>query len=123
MPDPRAVALVLGGETRHLFYDLNALCRLKTECGINVLAPGEEDTRDPATLRALLWAGLLHEAPGLTVEDVGRLIGLGDMGPAAAAFAEAFQRAAQPLTEFAPDPSRTPEESTGTSSPASPTGS
>lgn len=118
MPDPRAVALALGGAKRSLFYDLNALCRLKVEHRINVLVPGDEDTQDPVTLRALIWAGLLHEAPDLTVEAVGGWIGVGDLGRCAEAFAEAFRRAATPITETAADPTATPAPSTGTSSPA-----
>ena len=43
----------LGGTTRALVYDLNALCRLKKEQGLNILTLAEGDTSDPVLLRAL----------------------------------------------------------------------
>lgn len=96
MPD---TTVVLGGTARTLVYDLNALCRLKKEQGINILTLADGDTDDPVLLRALVWGGLVREEPGLTVEQVGAWITLANIGVVSAAFAAAFERAVTPDSE------------------------
>lgn len=61
---------------RTFHYDLNALADLEAELGrsaIEVFTPGAKiGFRE---LRALLWAGLRHEDPELSVTAAGKLIG------------------------------------------------
>lgn len=90
------VAVHLGGQTRHLLYDLNALCELKGQ-GINLLAANQDkDTEDPTVLRALLWAGFLHETPDLRVEQVGRWVTMDRIAELADTFALALSGSVQP---------------------------
>lgn len=97
------VSVDLGGQTRHLLYDLNALCTLKAQ-GINLLAPSDDkDTEDPVVLRALLWAGFLHETPTLTVEQVGRWVTMERIGELAETFAVALTGSLQPASPDARD--------------------
>ena len=65
------VTIELDGRERVLRYDLNALCMFEesTKLGISEAL----QTRSMAAIRALLWAGLIHEDPMLTIEDVGRM--------------------------------------------------
>ncbi len=91
--------LLIGGATRSLVYDLNALCRLKKEHGINLLRPEDQDTDDPLVLRALIWAGFLRDEPGLAVETVGGWITLGNMAEVSTAFLRAMQDAMEPMSE------------------------
>lgn len=61
----------LGGKSRVLRFDFNALCAVEEATGINAL-DGEVWVAPTAkTARALLWASLLHEDPGLTIQEVG----------------------------------------------------
>jgi len=58
---------------RKLKYTFNALCELEEVMGrsLTTLQNGEFKMKD---LRALVWAGLLHESPELTLEEAGDLI-------------------------------------------------
>lgn len=74
----RGYVVELGGATRLLRFDMNALCALEEALGLSItdFDPGKAGFRGQ---RALLWAGLLHEdeqfAKGyparLTVAQVG----------------------------------------------------
>lgn len=55
---------------RTLRYGLNAMVALE-ERGIIL---GKTDLEKPSTIRALLWAGLIHEDPSLTEEQVGEMV-------------------------------------------------
>ncbi len=58
---------------RKLLYDLNAMAGFEKETGKSFLDLSKE--KMTATLiRAILWAGLIHEDKALTVEKVGSLI-------------------------------------------------
>ncbi len=49
MAHPKAVPLELGGQTRHLLYDMNALCALRDN-GVDAFTLGEEELKDPQGL-------------------------------------------------------------------------
>lgn len=88
------VEIELGGKTRTLHYDANAICDLEERMGRGIGAIMSEDTAGFYTIRALLWAGLKHEARGMTLERAGRMlndyiIGGGDQ----AELGKAIQRA------------------------------
>ena len=72
-----SVPIELGGQTLHLRYDFNALVALEEELKISIesigtLLSGAVKLRD---LRAILWAGLIHENDKLTPKAVGAMIG------------------------------------------------
>lgn len=75
----KAIPVVLGEKQYRLRYDLNAFAVLEDyyptveEC-LNALAKGSIKA-----LRAVLFAGLVHEDPELTPEKVGELITLADL--------------------------------------------
>ena len=78
---------------RHLRFDFNALCALEDELGLsiaklgNILA-GSVGLKD---LRAIVWAGLIHEDESLSVKDVGNFLELGEMAEIADKIRQAFE--------------------------------
>ena len=61
---------------RHLRFDFNALCALEDELGLSIaklgnIVAGSVGLKD---LRAIVWAGLIHEDESLTVKDVGNFL-------------------------------------------------
>lgn len=97
----KSVAVELGGQTRHLVYDFNALCALKDN-GVDALSLDEAQMTDPRTIRALIWAGLLESDPNVTLKDVGGWMDPGNLGEVADAFRKAMEKALQ--REIPPDP-------------------
>lgn len=65
------VTIVLDGRERTLRYDLNALCLFEEHTKSSLSRALAE--RSMSATRALLWAGLLHEDPLLTIDDVGKM--------------------------------------------------
>jgi len=63
----------LGGATRQLRYDLNALAEIEERLGITMANLASLQVSAKA-IRTLVWAGLLHEAPTLIEHDVGAWI-------------------------------------------------
>jgi len=118
MPEIKRVP-ILRDRPRYLLYDVNALADLGDELGLNLLTPGGWEAltgkrvRDEATgeekfipaepslkrIRAIIWAGLRHEDPAITVREVGAMLNPADLGPAIQAYTEAWE--AQDVTESA----------------------
>ena len=65
------VTIELDGRQRVLKYDLNALCLFEESTKQGVREALQELRM--SSIRALLWAGLIHEDPLLTIEDVGKM--------------------------------------------------
>lgn len=63
-----------GNRQRLLKYDVNALADFEQETGMG-FAQLMKQKAVFGTARAMLWAGLKHEDRGLTIEQVGDLIG------------------------------------------------
>lgn len=91
MAHPKAVPVALGGLTRHLVYDMNALCALRDE-GVDALALGDTDLTDPRVMRKLVWAGLRQENADVTLAQVGEWIDLSNLAEVGTAFTKAFER-------------------------------
>lgn len=75
---PKPIQVMLDKE-RGLLYDLNAFACLEEEYGsldevFDALGKGRIKA-----LRAVIWAGLLHEDENLTPKDVGKFLSLPDM--------------------------------------------
>jgi len=86
-------SIKLGGRVRHLRYDFNALVALEEVLGspmseVGNLVSGSVRLKD---LRAIIWAGLLHEDRDITEEDVGNWIDLNKLGDIADKVREAFE--------------------------------
>lgn len=65
------VTIELDGRQRTLKFDLNALCLFEEQAGASVIEALQK--RSMTHIRSLLWAGLIHEDPLLTVDDVGKM--------------------------------------------------
>lgn len=72
-PHRGTLEIEIGGKTRTLKFDLNALVEVEDRLklgGMNEVIPLLERISIRA-VRCLLWAGLVHEDPTLTEKDVG----------------------------------------------------
>jgi hypothetical protein len=65
--------ITIGGKERHLCFDFNAICEVGKLTGINLLQESVS-TVEANSLRALLYASLLHEDSTLTIDLVGSWI-------------------------------------------------
>lgn len=101
MSNRKAVLVTCLDKPRYLLYDLNALAVLEEEFDINLMADDLEpdDYNTPKNLRAIIYAGLIHEDEDLTPEDVGKMVQLDKLGELVGAFGEAFAKAAGSLEE------------------------
>lgn len=93
MAHPKAVPLDLDG-AKYLVYDFNALCALREE-GVDAFTLQDGDLTDPRVIRKLIWAGLLHGCPGVTLTQVGSWLDLSNLTAVAEAFTQAFQKSTQ----------------------------
>lgn len=66
-------SIELGGRTRQLRFDLNALAELEDKLGRPVGELGAV-VASVKTIRAMVWAALLHAEPELTEREVGSWI-------------------------------------------------
>lgn len=88
---PKPVEIMLD-KKRHLLYDFNAFAALEDEYGGVDEAIGAATKGSLKALRAILWAGLLHEDELLSVKDVGRLIPMAEMDSIVEAIDSALKR-------------------------------
>lgn len=109
----KRVAVELGGATRHLVYDFNAFAAMEEETGrefgllfddllsaVMATKPNPDDpdgepiraARMPkaSLVRTMVWAGLLHEAPSLTVREVGSWLHTNNLPAVVSAMTQAF---------------------------------
>ena len=64
---------------RTLKFDFNSFVAMES-VGVNLQDLGKEDSgRQMTAIRALLWAGLLHEDKDLTIDEVGAMITFDNM--------------------------------------------
>ena len=91
-------SIEIGGKRRTLRYDLNALALIEEEIKRPISQIADVDV-DMRSVRALVWAGFVHEDANLTIQEVGSWVGPGGMSFADAmkfvyeAFGEAFDSA------------------------------
>lgn len=74
---------------RNLKFNFNAICNFEEATGKSIASLGETKEFKMSDLRALLWAGLVHEDPDLTIEEAGELFD----------YAESFQYVSEKITE------------------------
>ena len=58
---------------RKLRYDFNAMCELEDALGRSLQEMNDKNVR-MKDMRAMLWAGLIHEDPDLDIVEAGNLI-------------------------------------------------
>jgi hypothetical protein len=76
----KAVDIELGGATRILRLNLNAIANFEERTGRSVGSIQDELGRVPvSTLRVLLWALLITDEPGLKIEQVGAWVDLDNL--------------------------------------------
>lgn len=71
MSERSFVEVELGGKTRLLKYDFNAICEIEERTGKGVAAIFSEQNVGFNTIRLFLWAGLKWKIPGLQPQQVG----------------------------------------------------
>ena len=114
MPNEAAPRIpVVLDRPRTLLFDFNALALFEEATGLSVLAGGMT-VGSVRELRAFLWAGLRHEDPDLTLEDVGRMVHSGNMAALMAQITAALSLAMPKASEPEDEPVG---EATGAKSP------
>lgn len=74
MPNPNRVLTVeIAGQTWPLRFDVNAVAELETQVGTGFKRYIFQQQMDLAGARIMLWAGLLHAHPMITVREAGDL--------------------------------------------------
>ena len=88
---PKAVKITLtDGVERTIKFTLNAMAELEDRYGSVEEAFKQLDNNSIKAVRCILWAGLIHEDPDLTEQQVGNLIDIQYMQELMASLGEAF---------------------------------
>jgi hypothetical protein len=69
------VEIELGGKSRRLRYDFNAIADIEQKAGLGIGALFDENRAGLNSLRLLIWGGLKWQERGLTVEQAGQIVG------------------------------------------------
>ena len=72
--DGRSVLVVLNGTEKHLRYSVNVLADLEQQMGQPLGSALAAEAIGIRTIRAMLWAGLKHDTPALSVTETGDLM-------------------------------------------------
>ncbi|WP_146876846.1 hypothetical protein [Bacillus subtilis] len=82
---------VMLDKERKLAFPLMALIRLKKEHGI-VMADlkDKEKASDVEVILAIIWAGLIHEQPDLSYEELGYMIDISELPAISEKLSEVF---------------------------------
>lgn len=64
---------------RQLHLDFNAMVAFEDETGTSLFEMKDTDSMSAKTIRALLWACLLHEDESLDIKDVGKFVTLSNI--------------------------------------------
>lgn len=102
----RKTKVDIGGKSRELRFDFNALVQFEEDTGLNVLDGAVWNNMTATSLRALLRAALLHKEPELTLAEVGGWLELTDTAKIGEVLAAVFSSAM-------PEPSDDPEDKAG----------
>jgi len=70
----RSVDLEVGGETKRLRYDFNALADIEEKAGVGAAVLFSEQRMGFNAIRLLVWGGLRHQDPGLTTQRAGMVV-------------------------------------------------
>ncbi len=70
LPD---VTLEIGGRDRKLAFDMASILTVEQQTGVNLMAAALTEV-SATSMRAVLYAALLHDDPDLSIEQVGKWI-------------------------------------------------
>ena len=70
----RSVDLEVGGETKRLRFDFNALADIEEKAGVGAAVLFSEQRMGFNAIRLLVWGGLRHQDPGLTTQRAGMIV-------------------------------------------------
>jgi hypothetical protein len=91
------VEITLGGEKYKLIFTMRSFMLVEKETGLNALDGNMFSPPSATNLITLLWAGLQHKqaggAPDLTIDEVGEMLSLSEMGEVAESIQKAFEEA------------------------------
>ena len=73
---------------RNLYFNLNSLELIEQLTGKPISQMNEN--LDMKSLKAVIYAGLIHEDSSLTLEDVGEIVGFENISEVSAAIGKAF---------------------------------
>lgn len=68
------VEIELGGKSRKLRYDFNAVADVEQKAGLGIGAMFDENRTGFHSIRLLIWGGLKWQDRGLTLERAGKLV-------------------------------------------------
>ena len=69
-----SVDIEVGDKTKRLKYDFNAIADIEERAGAGIAKLFSEEMIGLHTIRLLLWAGLRHADPGITIQRAGDMI-------------------------------------------------
>lgn len=97
-PARSEVALKVGDNDYTLKFSTNSICELedRLDKGLNEIVRNMERV---ATVRALLWAGLRHHHPEVTIAGAGEMIDSAGVGPITDAIGRALTAAFPPASQ------------------------
>lgn len=81
--------IVLGDKEYTLRFDLNALVELEDKMGVPLSEMGEMKITI-RNVRSMLWAGVLHQEPEITEQEIGKFVDMDNMEEVQTAISEAF---------------------------------
>mgnify|MGYP005750951813 CR=1 FL=1 len=88
----RGIVEVELDKKRHLRYTMNALAEIEDALGVE-LSEMDKVKMNIKNVRIILWAGLIHEDPDLTQEEVGDMVDLANIKEVQEKVSEAFNTA------------------------------
>lgn len=78
---------------RTLLFDLNAMVEFEEATGKSLMSGESLSNLGMKDIRALLWAGLVHEDEKITLKQVGKMVHLGNIEAISTSIESAFDAA------------------------------
>lgn len=80
-PHKGEVALKSNGKVYTLLFDINTICEIEQALDASISELGDvlSEGAKLSTIRVMIWAGLQHHHPGLSLQDAGHVIAGSDM--------------------------------------------
>lgn len=95
---PKIISINLDKE-RHLKFDMNAFAELEDLYGDFQTAMNEMAKGSIKAVRAILWAGLVHEDESLTIKQVGSMIDMSNISYVVETISKAISEAMPKVDE------------------------
>ncbi|MFG3611444.1 hypothetical protein [Rummeliibacillus stabekisii] len=87
----KTATVMINGEEKKLAYPVGALIKLETQYGIKMADLGKDGNSESLdVILKMIWAGLIHENPELTVDELGFMIDITELPEIAAKFGDIF---------------------------------